>query len=244
MGIAWACTSYVKVYLNGSSLSLTKVVHNYQPFLPNNQERMFSMCGRFYVPEKEMDEFAKLVAEVEQHLLKKYGEIYPGDTVPIITPGKDNREVHAVKWGFPQWKGNGLIINARSETAPIKPMFQAPFKKRRCIIPATGFYEWKKDAEGEKTTKIKHWISINNKLFYMAGLYWFFKDKQDESILCPAFTILTTAANTKMQAIHNRMPVIISEENIEKWLFTEDINDVLPMLTPPGDDETHIQETA
>jgi putative SOS response-associated peptidase YedK len=202
------------------------------------------MCGRFYVPEKEMDEFAKLVAEVEQHLLKKYGEIYPGDTVPIITPGKENREVHAVKWGFPQWKGNGLIINARSETVPNKPMFRAPFKKRRCIIPATGFYEWKKDVQNEKTTKIKHWISINNQLFYMAGLYWFFHDKKDESILYPAFTILTTDANKKMQAIHNRMPVIISEKNIEKWLFSENMNDVLPLLTPPDDEETYIQEIA
>ncbi len=202
------------------------------------------MCGRFYVPEKEMDEFAKLVAEVEQHLLKKYGEIYPGDTVPIITPGKQNKEVHAVKWGFPQWNGNGLIINARSETAAGKPMFKAPFHKRRCIIPATGFYEWKKDTQNEKTTKIKHWISINNQLFYMAGLYWFFKDKADETVLQPAFTILTTEANHKMQAIHNRMPVIIPEKNIEKWLFAEDINEVLPMLVPPDDDETFIKESA
>ena len=58
------------------------------------------MCGRFYIPEKELDDFAKLVAENEQYLVKKHGEIYPGDTVPIITPGKDqaHNEVHAVKW--------------------------------------------------------------------------------------------------------------------------------------------------
>lgn len=202
------------------------------------------MCGRFYVPEKEMDEFAKLVSQVEQHLLKKYGEIYPGDTVPIITPGKENKEFHAVKWGFPQWKGSGLIINARSETAPDKPMFQAPFRKRRCIIPATGFYEWKKNTDNEKSRKVKHIISINNKLFYMAGLYWFFKDKDDENIFYPAFTILTTDANKKMQAIHNRMPVIIQEKNIEQWLFTEDINKVLPLLTPPEEEETFITEIA
>lgn len=202
------------------------------------------MCGRFYVPEKEMDEFAKLVAEVEQHLLKKYGEIYPGDTVPVITPGKGKREVHAVKWGFPKWNGNGIIINARSESVPDKPIFSVPFQKRRCIVPATGFYEWKKDVENEKSRKIKHWISINNRLFYMAGIYWFFKDKKDESVLYPAFTILTTEANSKMQAIHNRMPVIISEKNIDKWLFSEDLSDVLPMLAPPGDEETCISEIA
>ncbi|NLN64306.1 MAG: SOS response-associated peptidase [Clostridiaceae bacterium] len=202
------------------------------------------MCGRFYVPEKELDDFARLVAEVEQHLLKKHGEIYPGDTVPIITPGEENREVHAVKWGFPKWKGSGLIINARSETAPSKPMFQAPFRKRRCIVPATGFYEWKKDMENEKSKKIKHWISINNQLFYMAGLYWFFRDRNDETVLYPAFTILTTEANHKMQPIHNRMPVIIPEESIEKWLNAKDINDILPMLVPPDDNETFISQIA
>jgi len=200
------------------------------------------MCGRFYVPEKEMDEFAKLVSEVEQHLLKKYGEIYPGDTVPIITPGKEDKEVHAVKWGFPSWKGSGLIINARSETVPIKPMFQAPFRKRRCIIPASGFYEWKKDEI--KNKKIKHLISIGDKMFYMAGLYWFFKDKENENILYPAFTIITTDANRKMQTIHNRMPVIIKNDTIEKWLFAEDINDVIPLLKPPEDEETIISEIA
>lgn len=93
------------------------------------------MCGRFYVPEKEMDDFTKLVAEVERSLLKKYGEIYPGDTVPVITPGKGKREVHAVKWGFPSWKGRGLIINARSETAHIKPFFREPFKKEDALFP-------------------------------------------------------------------------------------------------------------
>ncbi len=203
------------------------------------------MCGRFYVPEKEMDEFAKLVSEVEQHLLKKYGEIYPGDTVPIITPGKESREYHAVKWGFPSWKGGSLIINARSETAPGKTMFRAPFRKRRCMIPAAGFYEWKKeDGKPDKSRKIKHLITIKNNLFYMAGMYWFFKDSTKGDILYPAFTILTTGANKKMQAIHNRMPVIINEADTEKWLYAENSEDVIPLLQPPEDDETEITEIA
>ncbi len=199
------------------------------------------MCGRFYVPEKEMDEFTKLVSEVERHLLKKYGEIYPGDTVPIVTSGKKNREVHAVKWGFPSWKGKGLIINARSETAPLKPLFKEPFKKRRCIIPATGFYEWKKEETG---TKKKHRINVGKNLFYMAGLYWFFREKGKANSLLPAFTILTTSANEKMQSIHNRMPVIIQDDEIEKWLFSENVEDVLPLLHPPDDEITEISEIA
>ena len=183
--------------------------------------------------------------------------IAPTQPILLVTAGPRRpagsnlppRSAMLARWGLiPAWTKNlkdmPLLINARAETIAQKPAFQNAFRKQRCLIPADGFYEWKKDVEGERTTKIKHWISINNKLFYMAGLYWFFKDKQDESILCPAFTILTTVANTKMQAIHNRMPVIISEENIQKWLFAADINDVLPMLTPPEDDETHIKEIA
>ena len=200
------------------------------------------MCGRFYVPEKELDDFAKLVAEVERSLLKKYGEIFPGDTVPVVTPGKGKREVHAVKWGFPSWKGSGLIINARSETAPIKPLFREPFKKRRCVIPASGFYEWKKEESGEKKRKIKHLITVGNKLFYMAGLYWFFRENDSDTVLYPAFTILTTEANNKMRHIHNRMPVIIDDENLEKWLFSDNSEDVLHLLRPPEDEQIDITE--
>jgi len=202
------------------------------------------MCGRFYVPEKEMDEFAKLVSEVEQHLLKKYGDIYPGDKVPIITNAKEKREVHAVKWGFPSWQGKGLIINARSETAPIKPMFKAPFQKRRCLVPAAGFYEWKREEQGDKIKKIKHFITFGNKLFYIAGLYWFFKEKENGDIVYPAFTILTTDANEKMRAIHDRMPVVIDENNMEKWLCAENPDEVIPLMAPNEHELMEINKSA
>ncbi|NLY19194.1 MAG: SOS response-associated peptidase [Clostridiaceae bacterium] len=201
------------------------------------------MCGRFYVPEKEMDEFARLVTEVERHLLKKYGDIYPGDTVPIITNAKGTREVHAIKWGFPSWKGKGLIINARSETAPVKPMFKAPFQRRRCLIPAAGFYEWKKEGQGDKIKKVKYFITYGNKLFYIAGLYWFFKDKEKEG-LYPAFTILTTNANEKMRGIHDRMPVVIDESDMEKWLCAENPDDVIPLMAPNDYENMEISKSA
>lgn len=195
------------------------------------------MCGRFYIPEKELDDFAKLVSEVEQHLLKKHGEIFPGDTVPIITPENGERKVHAVKWGFPSPHGKQLIFNARSETVSLKPMFRAPFQKRRCLVPAKGFYEWKKAGD----RKIKHFITIDNKLFYMAGLYWFFRDAGN-NVVFPAFTILTTDANSKMQAIHNRMPVIIDEKDMDKWLFSKDTGELASMLCAINSDKTYISE--
>jgi len=200
-------------------------------------ERIINMCGRFYIPEKELDDFAKLVSEVEQHLLKKHGEIFPGDTVPVITPDKGERRIHAVKWGFPSPNGKKLIFNARSETVSEKPMFMAPFRKRRCLVPATGFFEWKKT--GDK--KIKHFITIDNKLFYMAGIYWFFTDKNNNAIF-PAFTILTTEANEKVQTIHNRMPVIIDEKNIDKWLFSDNTDELMSMLCAFNNERTYISE--
>ncbi|AGC68347.1 hypothetical protein Cst_c13560 [Thermoclostridium stercorarium subsp. stercorarium DSM 8532] len=195
------------------------------------------MCGRFYIPEKEMDDFAKLVSEVERHLIKKHGEIFPGDTVPIITPDSGERKVHAVKWGFPSPNGKKLIFNARSETISEKQMFRTPFLKRRCLVPATGFFEWKKS--GNK--KIKHLISIDNKLFYMAGIFWFFRGKSDDYVF-PAFTILTTDANEKIQKIHNRMPVIISERDMDRWLFSTDTAELVSMLRAADNDKTYIAE--
>ena len=141
--------------------------------------------------------------------------------------------------GFPKWK-SGLIINARSETAE-QAHVSRPFRKRRLLFLQL-VLRMEKDMENEKA-KIKHWISINNQLFYMAGLYWFFRDRMMK-LFISRFTILTTEANHKMQPIHNRMPVIIPEESIEKWLNAKDINDILPMLVPPDDNETFISQIA
>ncbi len=201
------------------------------------------MCGRFYIPEKDIDDFAGLVNKIEKELLKKAGEIYPGDYAPIITPKQNENvnsdfelsntvhAVHAVKWGFPARKGRP-IINARSETVREKPMFKLPFVKRRCLIPARGFFEWK-DAENSKR-RIKHYISlVDYSMMYLAGFYWFFKDK--DGVLSPYFTILTTEANEDIKAIHDRMPVIINEINKEIWLSNSTDNNVIDKLLRPLD---------
>ncbi len=201
------------------------------------------MCGRFYIPEKDIDDFAGLVNKIEKELLKKAGEIYPGDYAPIITPktkidstenlvpNKINQSIHAVKWGFPVMKGRP-IINARSETVRVKPMFKLPFAKRRCLIPARGFFEWKNDENSKK--RIKHYISlIDCRMMYLAGFYWFFKDKDD--VLSPYFTILTTEANEDIKAIHDRMPVIITDINKEIWLNEGTDNNKIDTLLRPLD---------
>lgn len=201
------------------------------------------MCGRFYIPEKDIDDFAGLVNKIEKELLKKAGEIYPGDYAPIITPNKKidpttnldsnniNHLVHAIKWGFPVLKGRP-IINARSETVRVKPMFKLPFAKRRCLIPARGFFEWKNDENSKK--RIKHYISlVDFSMMCLAGFYWFFKDK--DGILSPYFIILTTGANEDIKVIHDRMPVIITENNKEIWLSESTDNNKIDTLLRPLD---------
>jgi putative SOS response-associated peptidase YedK len=199
------------------------------------------MCGRFYVPEKDIDDFAGLVNKIEKELLKKAGEIFPGDYAPVITPKINSvshtdtlpdsiqHTVHVIKWGFPVQKGRP-IINARSETVREKALFKLPFAKRRCLIPARGFFEWK-DSESSKK-RIKHYISlIDSRMMYLAGFYWFFKNK--EGIQNPYFTILTTGANEEIKTIHDRMPVIINETNKEIWLNESSDNILIDTLLRP-----------
>lgn len=215
------------------------------------------MCGRFYVPEKDIDDFAGLVNQVEKHLLKKAGEIYPGDYAPVITPAVENVSdqrdkactpkpgsdslngteaceggedaVHALKWGFPSPNGK-LIINARSETISDKPMFRIPFSSKRCLIPARGFFEWKDAETGKK--RLKFYISPpDQSLIYLAGLYWFFKD--GEGTLIPSFTIITTEANQDIKPLHDRMPVIITREHRKIWLYEkQNIQAVRQLMLP------------
>jgi putative SOS response-associated peptidase YedK len=192
------------------------------------------MCGRFYVPEKDLDDFAGLVNQVEKHLLKKAGEIFPGDYAPVVTAKKEEgtegqEDVHALKWGFPSSNGK-LIINARAETITEKPMFRIPFSSKRCLIPARGFFEWKDAETGKK--RIKFFIAPpDQSLIFLAGIYWFFKN--GEGTLIPSFTIITTEANQDIKPLHDRMPVIISNESKSIWLHEkQNITAVKQLMQP------------
>lgn len=193
------------------------------------------MCGRFFVPEEDIDDFAGLVNEEEKHLLKKAGEFFPGDYAPVITPDfnqatESERKdvVHLIKWGFPMTNGKS-VINARSETVTEKPLFRVPFASRRCIIPTRGFYEWQDQGAGKK--RLKYYITLQNKQpMLFAGLYWFFKSKEGQ--LLPYFVILTTAANKDIESIHDRMPVILSEDQKKHWLYESNTSNLMQYFQP------------
>ena len=183
------------------------------------------MCGRYLIStEEEILEMREIIHEINRRYAgkpeldrMKRGEIFPTDTVPVIALEENKLQPQLFIWGFPRWQGKGVIINARSETAGEKGMFRHALKKQRCIIPASGFYEWR-HTQGKKP-KDKYLLRRpETPMLYMAGLY---KVYEKEGIFRQAFVILTTGANDSVRAIHDRMPVIISGDEQERWLTDE-----------------------
>ena len=134
--------------------------------------------------------------------------------------GADRPVPQLLTWGFPGFKGQRTIINARAETAPDKPMFRKCLEQRRCVIPSTGFYEWAAD---------KQKIRLNlpgDRALYMAGLYNEFAGE-------PRYVILTTAANESISDVHNRMPVVLPRDRITEWI--DDLGAAMDILhtVPP-----------
>ena len=122
-------------------------------------------------------------------------------------------------WGFPRFDGKGLLINARAESAMERKTFRNSVQHRRCIIPAKGFYEWDKSKEK---------FSYERKdapILYMAGCYNWYKDEE-------RFVILTTEANSSVAPVHNRMPLILEQEELEEWVLDDKATDYLLHKTP------------
>lgn len=164
------------------------------------------MCGRYYI-EIDNTELSSIIAAVERKTSIKTGEIYPTNTVPVLSPAG---EMKAMRWGFPKFDGKGEIINARSETATEKNMFKKPMAEGRCLIPASWYYEWEK--QGAK--KIKYSLfSSDNQPLWLAGLSRL-DYKTGESL----FVILTRSAWSGISFIHDRMPVILPKGKHDEWL--------------------------
>ncbi|MEM1107276.1 MAG: SOS response-associated peptidase [Planctomycetota bacterium] len=188
------------------------------------------MCGRYSLtPNKAsiVDEFNIGVATDLDHvkIFTRYN-IAPTQPVAVVVPTPNKqRMLTAMRWGIiPQWmkptakgKPPSGWINARAETASIKPAFRGAFKYRRCIVPATGFYEWQKRDDGPK----QPWLmrSADEKTMGFAGLWetWCPPDGSELDTV----TILTTEPNVMMAEIHDRMPVILDPDHWDRWMQTE-----------------------
>lgn len=183
------------------------------------------MCGRYVLfSDTEMQDIRDIIEEVQRKSNGeiKTGEIFPTDKAPVLIQENGVLTPKAVKWGLPGFQGKGVIINARSETTQDKSMFRRSLQTMRCIIPSCGFYEW--THSGQKT-KYQFNLPENGSL-YMAGLYNVYDGER-------RFVILTAPANQSMTDVHNRMPVVLTLDEIDKWMGSyQSALDVLQVERP------------
>lgn len=176
------------------------------------------MCGRFTLrtPPKDLVEVFQLLHTLE--MTPRYN-IAPTQPVAVVRQGASCREMSFLRWGLvPSWakdiKIGASLINARADTIATKPSFRTAFKRRRCLIPADGFYEWKK---GEGKTKQPFYIRLKKDYpFAFAGLWEHWEGPDNSTI--DSCTIMTTDANETLRPLHDRMPVILHEEDYDRWL--------------------------
>jgi putative SOS response-associated peptidase YedK len=180
------------------------------------------MCGRYAFDDiKDIFEARSIIEDIASRLGEdtaqsvKTGEVFPGDSAAVLAQRKGGCEAGIMSWGFPKAQSKQLIINARSETVFNINIFRQSVPERKCLIPCTGFYEWKSDGK----RKIKHIIRPQGEsFFYLAGLYGYFFTAGEKR---NRFVILTAAANAQMQEIHHRMPLIVPKEYAERWLLSD-----------------------
>ncbi|MCQ6560336.1 SOS response-associated peptidase [Paenibacillus mendelii] len=177
------------------------------------------MCGRYTITVSLEELMLRYwIGETTVPFHRPKYNVAPGQMIlAIVNDGERNR-LGELKWGLvPSWaddpKIGNKMLNARAETVADKPAFKSLIRRKRCIIPADGFYEWKKDGGVKQPMRI---VRRDRSLFSMAGLYdtWLAPDGAKLNTC----TILTTTPNSLMSPIHDRMPVLLSPDNEVRWL--------------------------
>ena len=175
------------------------------------------MCGRYNLIEDARALVDFFILDNSLEMLPRYN-IAPSQDIPVVRQDREGRELSLLRWGLiPHWAKDHKIgyrmINARAETVAQKPSFRTAFRRRRCLIPATGFYEWKKVAGGKQPYNIR---MKDGGLFAFAGLWerW----KGGDGNLVESCTIIVTDANDLVRPVHERMPVILDPADYGTWL--------------------------
>lgn len=208
------------------------------------------MCGRYVLDDpKDLYDRFQIEAELDAIELVPNYNTAPTQIMPVIVEDKEGkRKMEQMKWGLiPSWandpKMGFKMINARAETLDEKPSWKTLLKHRRCLVPATGFYEWKRDG----ATKIPHYFHLKSKeMFAFAGLHssW---SSPDTGEIINTYNIITTSPNKIMEGIHDRMPVMLKKENEAFWVDSDvdDSASLLQLLIPYSDEEMeeHIVST-
>jgi putative SOS response-associated peptidase YedK len=217
------------------------------------------MCGRYVSSSSSaVLESYLSVDEVKAEPLEESYNVAPTDEVYVVVERDDRRLLGTMKWGLVPWfskdpKTGAKMINARAESVPTKPAFRRAFEKRRCLIPADGFYEWKKPTE-DGGKKIPYFIhGADGRPIVFAGLWEIWKPRdasgapassgqsrrslQAETVLSTC-TIITTSANDLLRSIHDRMPVVLPPERWEEWLdpMNDDVEALRGLMVPAPND--------
>ncbi len=201
------------------------------------------MCGRFTLTTTPQDlQTAFSWLSIPPDAVSPRYNIAPTQPIAVVA-NNGQKSLDYFIWGLiPSWaKDPGIgnrMINARAETLAEKPAYRSAFRRRRCLILADGFYEWK--AIPGKKSKQPMYIHLKSGQPYAFGGLWEIWNSPDGSIVYSC-TIITTEPNTLMAEIHNRMPLILPEDSYEQWLSTGDFqaNELAPLLQPfPADQMT------
>ena len=183
------------------------------------------MCGRYAIfgPVSRRNREALEFLEQQQDFTPTYNAA-PTQQLPVFrVSARHDRELALLRWGLvPFWAKNAAIgaklINARGDTVAEKPAFREAFRRRHCLVPMSGFYEWRKVGTG----RVPYYVHLlNSDVFGVAGLHEFWPGR-DGAAPIESFTIITTDANELMRPLHDRMPAILHESDYEAWLAPKD----------------------
>ncbi len=191
------------------------------------------MCGRFYLISTPAEVGALFSVAVRDNFPPRYN-IYPTQPVAIIRQSeRRTREYALVRWGFiPEWRKtpeSKPLVNARSETVMEKPSFRSAYKRRRCLVPADGYYEWKTENRDKQPYCVRR---SDKRLFAFAGIWETAVDISGGEI--DTLALLTVEPAREMRSLHHREPVVIPPEDYARWLEADerDLDGITDLLTP------------
>ena len=210
------------------------------------------MCGRYALHQSSADLRERYNLATSPKDVRENYNVAPGQIMPVITKDEDGKtRLEMMKWGLiPFWAKDPNIgykmINARAETIFDKPAWRSVVLRKRCLIPADGFYEWLKenDAKG-KVQKRPYYIHPKQEnIFSFAGVWETWKDSNDNVWM--TYSIITTDANKEMRAVHDRMPVILHPEDEASWLEPSSVtrDSIEPLLRPLEDNALELYEVS
>ena len=196
------------------------------------------MCGRFVITSAP-EALRRLFGYIDQPNFPPRYNIAPTQPIPVVAIENGVRHFRLMRWGFiPAWVKDprtfALLINARAETVLDKPAFKNAFRRRRCLIPADGYYEWS-PSEARKRPYFIH--ARDGRPFGLAGLAETWIGPNGEEL--DTIAILTTAAGADLAVLHPRVPVTIAPEDFDRWLdcTNDDAGDAMALLMPPREGE-------